>query len=112
MGRYAAFFSTVPWWLPDSDLREADGGEPALRRDLLVNGKAERHFGLHVWGQVEPCPPSLGLVAVRCERQGSTVIPISLSIPDTPITIETRRAPALVAPAAPTLDEYPDRESD
>ena len=90
MGRDEARVSLVPWWLPDSDLREANGGDPELSRDTLRNGKPEKHLGFHVWGQADHAP-SLGLIAIRCKRRGAEATePLTICIPDTPIVFERR----------------------
>lgn len=82
MGRWPTRVSLVPWWLPDTDLAEAVAGE--FKRDIVRNGKPERQVALHVVGQF-PSAPSLGLIAVRCSRKGGgPVVPLTLSIPDTP----------------------------
>lgn len=94
MGCHRERLSLVPWWLPDSDLREANDGEAELVRDLVRNGKPERQFGLQVFGQAT-APPSLGLIAIRCQRRGGTVTPLTLSIPETPMVVEARE-PATV----------------
>lgn len=82
----------VPWWLPDSDLREANGGEPELERSTVREGTPEKHFGLNVWGQADD-PPCLGVIAIRCERAGATVVPLQMCIADTtPIKVEHKPA--------------------
>lgn len=92
MARTDAARSYVPWWLERSDLNEANGGDPEFTRDLQVNGHAEKHFGLVVTGQIN-WSVVLGMIAIRCEREGTTMRPISLSIPDTPPGL-TRPVPA------------------
>jgi hypothetical protein len=118
MGRFDSRYAIVPWgWLLPSDVCEANNGEPELQRDCRIEGHQERQYGLHVWGQSEPCPPSLGIIALRCEvRSGGVIVPMTLSIPDTPIVFE-RRAPQspvlMLAQSNPRRDEqWPDRESD
>lgn len=88
--------SCVPWLIADSDLNEANDGEVEYYRDLLVQGQSERHIGLLVTGQFDPSLV-LGMVAIRCARQGATLIPLALAIPETPVAIE---AP----PKRPALD--------
>lgn len=79
--RHPARYTLVPWQILDSDLVEQ--GEPELVRDL----HQERQLGLHVLGS---CGVSLGLIAIRCERKGETLTPLTLSIPETPIVIEPK----------------------
>ena len=95
MGRWETRCSLVPWWLPDSDLCEANGGEVELERHLVVDGHRETHLGLHVWGQADDAP-SLGILAIRCQREGSHDVPLTLSIPETPIVFEHRDAYVMV----------------
>ena len=86
---WSRHYSRVPWEIPDSDLCEANRGELEMYRDCRINGQAQRQLAMHVTGSVNPSL-SLGLVAVRCERIGDSLIPRTLSIPDTPsVTIET-----------------------
>lgn len=92
MARHTTFYSLVPWWLPDSDLRPANNGEFELSRDLQRNGKPEKQIGLHVWGQSDH-PPSLGMIALRCERHGEQLIPLTLQIPETPMVTERKPEP-------------------
>lgn len=90
MGRHDPRYSLVPWWLPDSDLREANGGELELERSTLRNGKPEKHIGMHVWGQADDAP-SLGMIAIRGKRKGSELTePLTICIPETPIVIERK----------------------
>jgi hypothetical protein len=103
VGRFKTRFSSVPWWLPDSDLRTANHGEAELRRDLVRNGKPERQLGLHVWGQADAAP-SLGVIALRCERHGERLVPLTLSIAETPIMFERKPVAVLV-----TLQSNPRR---
>ena len=74
-----------PWHIEDSDLVEA--GDPELVRDLA----SERQIGLHIVTSC-PCRLSLGVLALRCERKGATVIPLTLSIADTPIAMPVRKS--------------------
>lgn len=67
-----------------SDLREANNAELELYRDTQVNGHAERQIGMHVLGTYDPSL-SLGLVCLRCERHGDTLIPLTMCIPETPM---------------------------
>lgn len=50
MGTWPDRYSQVPWWLPDSDLREANNGDVDMERHVLINGRREWHVGLQVWG--------------------------------------------------------------
>lgn len=86
---WQVFYSLVPWWLPDTDLVEADNGELAYTRDLrTITGRAERHLAMPVVGQYDRgC--FLGLIAIRCERRGSSLVPMACAIPETPI-VEVR----------------------
>jgi hypothetical protein len=74
-----------PWCILESDLCPANHGKPEFTRDVRTpEGQPQRHLALHVTQQFHP-GASLGLVALRCERRGTKLIPISLSIPDSPI---------------------------
>lgn len=55
-------------------------GEPEYVRDL----PHERQLGLQIHGQIVPY---LGLLAIRCTRRGTTLIPLTLSIAETPIYV-------------------------
>lgn len=79
-------YTTCPWNLPDSDL--VPQGDPELVRDL----HQERQLALHVLGTHGV---SLGLIALRCERHGELLTPLSLCIPDTPIVTMPAPAPAM-----------------
>lgn len=80
----------VPWSdIEASDLTEANNGEPEMYRDTH-DGKPERQLGLHIVGQYDPLL-SLGLIALRCERHGTTLIPISMAIAETPPFVDTRQ---------------------
>lgn len=96
--RWATHYSLVPWWLPDSDLVPVNDGEPECYRDIRVKGVPEREMVLHVVGQADD-HPTLGVIAVRCERMYGTdrVIPLGLSIPDTPIVFTEERRLELAA---------------
>lgn len=77
----------VPWSdIELSDCREANKGEVELYRDTQVHGRAYRQIGMHVVGQYDRAL-SLGLVCLRCERHGDTLIPLTLSIPETPAVV-------------------------
>jgi len=56
-------------------------------RDIILDNRPQRHIGLHVVGTYD-AGLSLGMVAVRCERKGATVIPLTLSIPEDTIMRE------------------------
>ena len=100
MGAGATRHTLVPWHIESADLVEA--GDPELVRDLLVEGRAERHLALHVVGQFNP-GLSLGLLAIRWVREGARVIPETLSIPDTPIV---RLGPSAVTVGIPRSARY------
>ena len=76
--------SYVPWWLPHSDVNPADDGELALCSDVRIDGMAQRLLAMAVVGQADRSLV-LGLIAVRCERSRGELIPLTLSIPETPI---------------------------
>ena len=77
----------VPWSeIEPSDLVEANHAEVELFRDTHLNGRAYRQIGMHVVGSIDPYL-SLGLVCLRCERKGDTLIPLTLSIPETPSAV-------------------------
>jgi hypothetical protein len=78
--------SYCPWFVAEEDVNPAESG--LFARDLCVEGQGQRHFGLPVLGQFD-ASLSLGMLAIRCERKGSTVIPLMLSLVDSP-PIETR----------------------
>jgi hypothetical protein len=89
MPRHPRRWSKVPWWLLDSDLCPAHEGEPDLTliRDLRTpEGQPQRHLALQVMRQYKP-GELLGLVAIRCERRGERLTPISMAIPDGPIEV-------------------------
>jgi hypothetical protein len=73
--------SLCPWWLEHTDLNPADGGE--IQRDSLVNGSSERQFGLVVHGTFD-ATLVLGMIAIRCERKGDQVTPLSMMWADVP----------------------------
>lgn len=100
----------VPWSVIEaSDLCEANKGQgPELVRDVY-GAKHERHLGINVVGQYDPYL-SLGLIAVRCERQGSALVPIGLAIAETPPFIDTRQ-PALACVQS-NPKRYPERPPD
>lgn len=75
-----------------SDLKEANHGQIELCRDVQVDGRPERHIGMLVVGQYERSL-ALGLVALRCERRGESLIPLTCSIPETPATVVPTPAP-------------------
>ena len=77
-------FPLVPWGdISVSDLREA--GPPELQRDIRTFGTAEKHLCLLVKGQYVP---TLGMIAVRCERHSGWLLPLTLAIVDTTAVIE------------------------
>lgn len=80
MGRHPTRYSLVPWWLPDSDLVAV--GDPELVRDLA----GERQVALHVRGSAPGV--TLGLVAMRCARDGARLVPLTISLPESPIVVE------------------------
>lgn len=94
MPRYwATRHPVVPWdVIAPADCREANHGEVELYRDTQIHGRAYRQIGMHVVGSYDPAL-SLGLICLRCERRGDTLIPLTLSIPETPIVL---REPAPV----------------
>lgn len=78
MTRYPA----VPWGTVEPcDLDVAQSG--LYSRDVRFSGVRERQYALHVVGSVHR-GLSLGLVAIRCARDVSGVVPLTLSIPDAP----------------------------
>lgn len=83
----------VPWGdIAPSDVREANEGQVELYRDLSIDGRPERHLAMLVVGQYDRSL-ALGLVAVRCERHGEQLIPLTCSIPETPATAIAVREP-------------------
>lgn len=62
----------------------------ALLSGLVLDHAPERQIAMHVTGSVHPSL-SLGMVAVRCERRGEQLIPLTLSIPETPIVVRGQR---------------------
>jgi len=82
----------VPWWLPDTDLCEADEGELSFRRDTTRRGRAECQIAMHVVGQFDR-RLNLGLVALRCERRGAQLVPMTLSIPEDTLMLATSDLP-------------------
>lgn len=105
MQRWSIRVPNVPWSdIEASDLREANDGEPELYRDTH-DGSPERQLGLHVVGQYDS-HLSLGLIAVRCERRGTQLIPMSMAIAETPPFIDTSQ------PALACLQSNPRRHGD
>lgn len=84
-------YARVPWSeIEQSDLIEQ--GKPELVRDC----RRERHLGLNIKGQYVH---SLGILAVRCERYGDDLFPISMAIapdkwemPETPAPVPAKPA--------------------
>lgn len=73
-------YALVPWSdVAPSDLKEQ--GTPELVRDC----RRERHLGLCVRGEYVR---HLGILAVRCERYGDDLYPISLAIAPDDLTID------------------------
>lgn len=74
-------YTRAPWHIEPSDLRESESGY--WSRDVVMSftGRRERQYALHITGSVRP-DLSLGLLAIRCERVGSLVRPLTLSIPE------------------------------
>ncbi len=92
MGCHPVRVPLVPWSdIEPSDLCEANGGELEMYRDTRIGSVAERQIGMVVVGQFNR-GIALGLIAVRCERQGAKLIPLSLQIPETPIAISPRES--------------------
>ena len=86
--------SSVPWLIPHEDINPADDGELSYVRDVRVAGCVERQLAMVVTGQYDRSL-CLGLVALRCEKHGDAVVPLTLSIPDTPIASMPERKPAM-----------------
>jgi hypothetical protein len=87
MARFPRRWSRVPWWLFDSDLWPVNDGKPELTRDLRTpEGQPQRHLGLRVTQQFHP-GETLDWLAIRCERRGERLIPISMAIPESPIEL-------------------------
>lgn len=79
MSKYRTFTLLVEW---DRDISPADlkpMGDPELTRDTHGFHGAQRHLGLHVIGTAGI---SLGLLAVRCGRNGELLTPLTVSIAD------------------------------
>lgn len=68
--------SLVPWWLSNTDINPAGKG---FERDTITQGQPQRQLAFHVTGQYVP---SLGLIAIRCERRGETLTPIGMALSD------------------------------
>lgn len=74
-------YTLVPWGdVEPSDVREATAGY--WQRDTRNYGVCQRHVALNVIGSYDHSL-SLGMVAIRCHRQGAWIEPLTLSIPDT-----------------------------
>ena len=86
MSRWPERRTWYPWHIEPSDL--IGQGYPELVRDLV----GERQIGLHV---LTSKGASLGLLAIRCERRGTTLIPLEIAIAETP---------AVVVEPAPAMD--------
>jgi hypothetical protein len=73
-------YPKVPWGdISASDLCEE--GEPELVRDF----NQERQIGLSVRGTYGIV---LGILALRCEWNGRTIMPLTMAIADTPIIMD------------------------
>lgn len=98
MPKHLKVKSYVPWWLEDSDLNEANDGEPELTRDCCHDGVMERHYGLTVKGQYNT--GIIGMIAIRTTRTVGEIdglkkwqtIPMGIAIPETPLVIHQRKA--------------------
>lgn len=74
-------YTKVPWGdLEPSDVRSGQSGY--FQRDSRSYGLCERQVALAVIGSYDPSL-YLGMVAIRCNRQGAYLEPLTLSIPDT-----------------------------
>lgn len=75
--------SLVPWQIAHSDLVPANAGKLEFTRDLVLHGIAQKQIAVFVTGQYAP---SLGLMAIRCERRmgptGEELTPIGMALPD------------------------------
>lgn len=93
MGCHPVRVPLVPWSdIEPSDLCEANGGDLEMYRDTRVGPVAERQLAMVVVGQFDR-GIALGLIAVRCERHGGRLIPLSLQIPETPIVVNVQSNP-------------------
>lgn len=111
MGRcWSRHWSRVPWWLPDSDLVEADDGKLGYTRDVRINGKPERQIAMHVVGQFSPVCV-LGLLAVRCEWEGGRLVPMTCAIPDT-VAVGVVTDPVFVSNPRRSPGDGADKERD
>lgn len=106
MERWPIRVPNVPWSDLAPDLVEAADVE--MSRDTHF-GKPERHLGLHVVGQYDR-GLSLGLIALRCERHGAKLVPISMAIAETPPFIDTRQPTLVGAQSNPV--RYHERPTD
>lgn len=87
MPRYwAVRVPLVPWSDIKFDVCEANDGEVELTRDVHVNGRAERQIGMLCVTQYRR-DVALGLIAIRCERHGDQLIPLTCAIPETPAAV-------------------------
>ena len=88
MPRYEdARVPNVPWsGIERSDLYRANDGELELYRDVQIDGHSERHLAMLVIGQYDHSM-ALCLVAIRCERHGEHLVPLTCSIPETPAAV-------------------------
>lgn len=84
--RHPRRWSLVPWWLPNSDLWPANRKLDLSRDCRTLEGQPQRHLALYVTQQHRP-GQMLGLLAIRCERRGERITPISLSIPESAIIV-------------------------
>jgi hypothetical protein len=85
--KHPARYAKVPWGdIRESDLREQ--GEPEFVRDV----DEESHIGLHVRGTYGI---TLGMLAVRCERHGNGLVPLTMAIADVPLVVDVVEIPAL-----------------
>ncbi len=81
MAKQEQRYQLAPWGdVQNSDLRPM-GRLGVYSRDLAH----ERHVALSIVGTYGI---ALGLLAIRCERRGASLIPISLYIADSPILVE------------------------
>lgn len=74
--RFVKRYVAVPW----GDVKPSDL-EPQGEAETTIDYRHETHLGLYVKGEHIAY---LGMLAVRCESRGMSLVPIGLAIADTP----------------------------
>ena len=91
---YQYRYARVPWRQADIAQHDLEPAGTEFRRDHRERGRSERHFALPIAGQAGLQEgPHIGLLAVRCERHGEWVLPLTCSIVDDVEDVPLQRGP-------------------